>query len=122
MFVDVAFQLDVWKVMGQFQLLPPSPVLVLIIDYLTRYHCIHSALLSPSEIHKKSLCEVPVPPSNSLEDIKQNLWTMKYRSLTYIYFIDLHIFYKVSLCLNVKIVLKIQSTLFIMSVLVPSDL
>ena len=27
-----------------------------------------------------------IPPSNSLHDIKQNHWTMKYRSLTYIYF------------------------------------
>ena len=27
-----------------------------------------------------------IPPSNSLQDIKQNHWTMKYRSPTYIYF------------------------------------
>ena len=28
-----------------------------------------------------------ISPSNNLEDTKQNLWTMKYRSLTYIYLV-----------------------------------
>ena len=28
-----------------------------------------------------------ISPSNSLQDIKQNRWTIKYRSLTYIYFV-----------------------------------
>ena len=52
--------------------------------YVTDPHIIYKVDLWVTVIHYP---KYNVSPSNSLQDMKQNLWTIKYRSLTYIYLI-----------------------------------